>query len=129
MPYLELKRKSLLQQAQNAAETLEREYRELEGFIGGHSYGNYMQHLQTSDVDPTAGGCVPTNDVLCLPLIGFLFHLLASSSSSGSCLSLHIEIWIYPMCFSQMVASVCHQLLDARTNVATSMYQPSLPMP
>lgn len=55
VPFLELKRQSLLQQAQIAAETLEREYRELEGFIGGHSYGNYMQHLQSSDVDPTAG--------------------------------------------------------------------------
>lgn len=55
MPFLELKRKSLLQQAQIAAETLEREHRELEGFIGGHSYANYMKHLLSSDIDPTAG--------------------------------------------------------------------------
>lgn len=55
MPFLELKRQSLLQQAQIAAETLEREHRELEGFIGGHSYANYMKHLLSSDIDPTAG--------------------------------------------------------------------------
>lgn len=55
MPFLELKRQTLLQQAKIAAETLEREVRELEGFIGGHSYENYMQHLQAADVDPTAG--------------------------------------------------------------------------
>lgn len=55
VPFLELKRQSLLQQAQIASERLEKEYQELAGFIGGHSYGNYMQHLRTSDVDPTAG--------------------------------------------------------------------------
>ena len=55
MPFLELKRQSLLQQAQIASERLEKEYRELAGFIDGHSYANYMQHLRTADVDPTAG--------------------------------------------------------------------------
>ena len=68
VPFLELKRRSLLQQAQAASETLEREYRELAGFIGGHSYGNYMQHLQTSDVDPTSGQ----------PLPGFRFAFLVA---------------------------------------------------
>lgn len=55
VPYLELKRQSLLQQAKLAGERLEREVRELEGFIGGHSYDNYMKHLQAADFDPTAG--------------------------------------------------------------------------
>lgn len=55
VPFLELKRQSLLRQAKITAETLEREVRELEGFIGGHSYDNYMQHLQATDLDPTAG--------------------------------------------------------------------------
>ncbi|CAM9104254.1 unnamed protein product, partial [Scytosiphon promiscuus] len=55
VPFLELKRKALLQQAEIASERLEKEYQELAGFIGGHSYGNYMQHLRSSDVDPTAG--------------------------------------------------------------------------
>ncbi|CBN76796.1 RBEL1, Ras superfamily GTPase [Ectocarpus siliculosus] len=59
VPFLELKRKSLLQQAQMASERLEKEYQELAGFIGGHSYGNYMQHLRASDVDPTAGRSAP----------------------------------------------------------------------
>ncbi|CAB1117384.1 unnamed protein product [Ectocarpus sp. CCAP 1310/34] len=59
VPFLELKRKSLLQQAQMASERLEKEYKELAGFIGGHSYGNYMQHLRASDVDPTAGRSAP----------------------------------------------------------------------
>lgn len=57
VPFLELKRKALLQQAEIASERLEKEYQELAGFIGGHSYGNYMQHLRSSDVDPTAGAC------------------------------------------------------------------------
>ncbi|CAM9600102.1 unnamed protein product, partial [Ectocarpus sp. 4 AP-2014] len=59
VPFLELKRKALLQQAQMASERLEKEYQELAGFIGGHSYGNYMQHLRASDVDPTAGRSAP----------------------------------------------------------------------
>ncbi|CAN0439404.1 unnamed protein product, partial [Ectocarpus sp. 12 AP-2014] len=59
VPFLELKRKSLLQQAHMASERLEKEYQELAGFIGGHSYGNYMQHLRASDVDPTAGRSAP----------------------------------------------------------------------
>eukprot|EP00752_Nemacystus_decipiens_P007236 g6477.t1 len=59
VPFLELKRQSLLQQARIAAERLEKEYQELAGFIEGHSYRNYMQHLRTSDVDPTAGRSAP----------------------------------------------------------------------
>ncbi|CAM9659882.1 unnamed protein product, partial [Hapterophycus canaliculatus] len=59
VPFLELKRKALLQQAEIASERLEKEYQELAGFIGGHSYGNYMQHLRSSDVDPTAARTVP----------------------------------------------------------------------
>lgn len=58
VPFLELKRKALLQQAEIASERLEKEYQELAGFIGGHSYGNYMQHLRSSDVDPTAGASI-----------------------------------------------------------------------
>lgn len=64
VPFLELKRQSLLQQARIAGERLEKEYQELAGFIGGHSYRNYMQHLRTSDVDPTAGAYRPIISVV-----------------------------------------------------------------
>eukprot|EP00903_Cladosiphon_okamuranus_P008926 g8544.t1 len=59
VPFLELKRQSLQQQARIAGERLEKEYQELAGFISGHSYSNYMQHLRTSDIDPTAGRSAP----------------------------------------------------------------------
>lgn len=59
VPFLQLKQQSLLQQAKLAGERLEREVRELEGFIGGHSYENYMKHLQSTNVDPTAGLIAP----------------------------------------------------------------------
>lgn len=74
VPFLELKRKSLLQQAEIAAERLEKEYQELAGFIGGHSYGNYMQHLRSSDVDPTAGACC--GQCVSFLLLGFVLGLV-----------------------------------------------------
>lgn len=123
VPFLELKRRSLLQQARAAEETLEREYRELAGFIGGHSYGNYMQHLSTSDVDPTAG---IVSDLRFAFFIRFTLSFAlftASSQSAGSART-------FPSPFVVCPSSFCHtHPYPPRPPPIPNSFPPSPPWP
>ncbi|CAN0082212.1 unnamed protein product, partial [Phaeothamnion confervicola] len=55
VPFLELKRQTLLRQAQRAGEELAAAARELDATLADHDYRKYLSHLQATRANPAAG--------------------------------------------------------------------------